>query len=212
MLRIKLILSSIRRFAGDRLDLRVCEIGSGRGVVSASLFEQGYENIIAVEPALSAVEQHKLLFPNVPCLHGDSREAVRRFGAGSFQCAVSTEVLEHVPYKEQSGYLHDINILLETGGILVLTTPRLELKEEWSQVNKHPQPLEDWVSERQLKHLLINNKFQILSKGRLYMPFLRLDWVDKLLSCRFVSSLPDMPVLSAVRNRYALYQYVVSRK
>ena len=84
------------------------------------------------------------------------------YPAGAFDVVVSQEVLEHV--EDQSRYIDIAHGLLAPKGYLILTTPNAKSmlampekeRKEWTN-----QPLENWVTTRELSALL-RRRFTIL--------------------------------------------------
>jgi ubiquinone/menaquinone biosynthesis C-methylase UbiE len=80
----------------------------------------------------------------------------------SFDVVISQEIIEHV--KDQRAYLDVAHGLLHKGGYLILTTPNARTmyamsdkrREKWAN-----QPIENWLTAKELKRLLIND-FEII--------------------------------------------------
>lgn len=130
---------------------RILDFGCGSGWLSNILATFG--PTLGVDLSPEAISRASERYPGV------EYEAVDIFNwdypADAFDVVVSQEVLEHV--EEQARYIDIAHELLRMGGYLILTTPNAESmlampetkRKEWSN-----QPLENWVTRRELRELL----------------------------------------------------------
>ena len=111
---------------------RVLDVGCGDGNISRELLE--IVDITGVDIAPKRVSRACTLGIKVVCA-----DVLRLpFVKGSFDCAICSEVIEHVIYPEQ--LLAEIRHVLGPGGMLVLTVP---LEKQGSYNSLRDIPLED---------------------------------------------------------------------
>ena len=130
---------------------RILDFGCGPGWLSNILATFG--PTLGVDLSAGTISRARERYPGV------EYEAVNIFKwdypAGAFDVVISQEVLEHV--EDQSRYIDMAHELLGAGGYLILTTPNAESmlampeekRKEWTN-----QPLENWVTRRELSALL----------------------------------------------------------
>lgn len=131
---------------------RLLDAGCGRGWLThlASLY--GYAE--GCEPVAGAVALARQLFPDVrfhPLTPGELR---RTPGFDPFDVVICSEVIEHLPRESQASFVTDLRECLVPGGYLILTTPRGEMQAP--AVATSNQPIEHWLSERELERMLRN--------------------------------------------------------
>lgn len=139
--------------------LKICDFGCGAGWSTNLLNTFGETTGVD----LSDVRDARARYPACTFISAD----VLAWNAPSeeFDLVVSMEVLEHIDTLAQSKYLSAALRILKPRGHLILTTPHRRTMEAipgggrtWTN-----QPLENWLSARQLKTLLCETGFQVLS-------------------------------------------------
>jgi len=151
------IKSEIEKAGGK--DLSILEIGCGRGWLCNKL--QAYGNVTGIDPVEPVINYAKKLFPSVE-FHADLLPSfIAKFPGKKYDLVVSTEVIEHVNNKEE--FAQNIHSLLTANGMLILTTPRLEHYNDFTKAYgiDPGQPVEEWVSEPQLRTLFEGNGFTV---------------------------------------------------
>lgn len=133
------------------------------GCVTAALAHHG--SIIGIDVVAAGIEVGRGLYPELDLRHATIRDLIDRDDA-RFAGVVSTEVIEHVPRAEHREFVADISAALEQGGWLLLTTPRAELQPRWRSKVTEEQPLENWLTERQLDRLLEDSGFVTIERTR----------------------------------------------
>lgn len=78
-------------------------------------------------------------------------------------------MIEHVPHPQKPAFVAQLAQLLAADGYLILTTPRGEVWEEWRRIAPPNQPIEDWVTEKQLDQLLQDGGFRHLGLERIHI-------------------------------------------
>jgi 2-polyprenyl-3-methyl-5-hydroxy-6-metoxy-1,4-benzoquinol methylase len=130
---------------------RILDFGCGPGWFSNILANFG--PTLGVDLSRETISRAKVRY------QGPEYQSVDIFNwdypTGAFDIVVSQEVLEHV--EDQTRYLDIAYELLRKGGYLILTTPNAKTmlaipekqRKEWTN-----QPLENWVTRRELRALL----------------------------------------------------------
>lgn len=132
---------------GKWAEIRICDLGCGRGWLSAELSKFGSVTGVDLSPeaTLRAQEQWPhLQFQAVDILAWRPQDA--------FDLVVSSEVIEHVP--DHARFAATVRYLLREGGHLILTTPNGRVKAAWDAGNQGEQIIENWLTPNQLKKLL----------------------------------------------------------
>lgn len=154
---IKKVIDGIK-LAGDS---SILEIGCGRGWLSGKLVQYG--TVTGIEPVEPVVKYAKKLFPQLefhPDLPGSF---IQKFPTRKFDLIVSSEVLEHVTDKKE--FMQQVNSLLKQGGVAIITTPRMEHYNDFISIygSEPGQPVEEWMSEQEVKDLILDSGFEIVS-------------------------------------------------
>lgn len=152
------ILDGLRRTGIPRP--RIVDLGCGPGWLTAVLGHFGPATGVDLSP--QAVRDAALAYPHARFEHADVLHW--KHPRGEFDVVVSQEVLEHV--EDQPGYLRIAREMLREGGYLLLTTPNArtfdalppEVRESWST-----QPIESWRTAAELRRLLEEAGFRVLS-------------------------------------------------
>lgn len=101
---------------------RVLDIGMGDATVAATLARNG-NHVVGVDVSGLAVEMARDRFRDIKNLN------IRRMDARhldltsrSFDCAVSLDVIEHLPYEDAAQHLKEVNKVLKKGGVYLIWT------------------------------------------------------------------------------------------
>lgn len=97
--------------------LKILDVGCGTGVLSRLLVERGY-NVIGVDISENAINKCKRKGLNA--YQQDLGERLL-FRDEEFDCILMSEVIEHI--SDTFFVLHELNRVLKTGGVFILTTP-----------------------------------------------------------------------------------------
>lgn len=145
--------------------LSILDLGCGRGWLTNLL--SGYGEVLGIEPVESVVSYAKTLFPNLQFMVGSTPELITKNFENKFDVIVSSEVIEHIPDAHKIFFLKDIYRLLKPDGYCIITTPRQEIQDEWNAYKPPNQPVEDWISEEELRQLFVNNNFKSVAIERI---------------------------------------------
>lgn len=137
--------------------LDILDLGCGRGWLSNLLSKYG--KVTGIEPVEKVVDYARKIFPEINFLAGSTDELLERNLENNFDLIVCSEVIEHVQNEDKAKFVKDINRLLVDGGICIISTPRKEIQLEWLKDRNNTQPIEDWISESDLKKIFDENGF-----------------------------------------------------
>ena len=160
-------LEMIRRRNGNA-PLRMAEVGCGRGWLT-NLASTYYGTCEGVEPVAGVIDRAKVLFPSLRFTAGTATTLLEQPDFQPYDVVISSEVVEHVPHGEQSAFIRSLRALLKPGGYIVLTTPRGDIWDQWQRIAPPNQPIEDWLSERQLRGLWEAEGLQCVGLERVYV-------------------------------------------
>ncbi len=134
------------RLQFDREDVRICDLGCGRGWVAAQL--AAFAPVTGVDLSKDGVAAAQKRWPHIQFIHAD----ITRFRSEEpFDVVVSSEVLEHVP--DKPAFFETAARILRPGGHLILTTPNKKLLGLYLKSGSELQPVEAWLSVRELRKL-----------------------------------------------------------
>ncbi len=147
--------------------LRMLDIGCGRGWLTN--LAAGYGFCEGIEPVAGVVEHARKLFPHLRFEGGTAESVLRRTDFEPYDVVLTSEVIEHVPHGQKEEFLAQLAKLLKPDGYLILTTPRGEVWEQWKTIAPPNQPVEDWVTEAQLRSLFTAQGFVEMGLDRIHV-------------------------------------------
>ncbi len=147
--------------------LRMLDIGCGRGWLTN--LATMYGTCEGIEPVAGVVEHARKLFPHLRFEAGMADSVLTRSDFAPYDVVLTSEVIEHVPHGQKEKFLAQLAQLLKPEGYVILTTPRGEMWEQWKTIAPPNQPVEDWVTEDQLRILLTGEGFTELGLERIHV-------------------------------------------
>jgi GT2 family glycosyltransferase/Flp pilus assembly protein TadD len=163
---LEYILRQVRRSEPDRR-LRILDVGCGRGWLTN--LATMYGTCEGIEPVAGVVEYARRLFPHLRFEAGTAESVLERPDFSPYDVVLTSEVIEHVPHGHKETFLSQLAQLLKPDGYLILTTPRGEMWEQWKMIAPPNQPVEDWVTEEQLRALFASQGFMELGLERVHV-------------------------------------------
>lgn len=141
----------------ERTNFRICDLGCGRGWMTAQLGAVG--QVTGVDLSPEGVRLAARRWPHIEfvCANILEFEADRKF-----DLIVSSEVIEHIPDSEKKRFVDAIVRNIEPGGFVVITTPNARAKWSWETADQLSQPIEDWPTLSGLRNLF-SREFELLS-------------------------------------------------
>jgi len=163
---LEYILRRVRQKEPNR-QLRILDVGCGRGWLTH--LAAGYGTCEGIEPVAGVIDWARKLFPHLRFEAGTAESVLRRPDFGPYDVVLTSEVIEHIPHGQKEAFLAQLAQLLKPDGYLILTTPRGELWEQWKTISPPNQPVEDWVTEDQLRALFVSQGFSELGLERVHV-------------------------------------------
>lgn len=136
-------------------DLDVIDIGCGTGWLCAQLLEFG--KVTGTDLSDQVLERSAARVPSANFVAGDFMRL--DFAPGSYDVAVSLEVLPHVA--DQAGFLHKIADTLRDGGYLMMATQNRRALEKNDIRPPAAGQLRRWVDHEELSRLL-GDRFEVI--------------------------------------------------
>jgi len=163
---LEYILREVQQEGPDRR-LRILDVGCGRGWLTN--LATMYGTCEGVEPVAGVVEHARKLFPHLRFEVGTAEIVSGRADFEPYDVILTSEVIEHVPHGRKENFLAQLFRLLKPDGHVVLTTPRGEMWEQWKTIAPPNQPVEDWVTEEQLRALFTSQGFVEMGLDRIHV-------------------------------------------
>lgn len=159
----------LRGRRGALKPLRILDVGCGRGWLTN--LANAYGSCDGVEPVPSSIEMARTYYPHLNLKVGTTADVLSAPDFVPYDVVVTSEVIEHVEDKET--FVREIRECLAPGGHVIITTPRAEEFERFQRVvpRAEMQPVEEWISEDELRALFVRHDFKMLDHDRAYVPF-----------------------------------------
>ena len=161
------------RQADPQRQLRMLDVGCGRGWLTN--LATAYGTCEGIEPVAGVIEHARRLFPHLRFEAGTAQSVLSRPDFAPYDVILCSEVIEHIPHGRKEGFVAELAMLLKPDGYVILTTPRGEMWEQWKTIAPPCQPVEDWVTEAQLRDIFTSQGFCELGLERVHceIPSLR---------------------------------------
>lgn len=150
--------------------LRILDVGCGRGWLTSIANSWGICE--GIEPVEAVVNHARILYPNIT-FHVSTIEDFSYIHPHEYDILIVTEVLEHILNEYKYLFVNSISRLLSDDGYVIITTPRQELFEYWTQICEK-QTIEAWISEKDLDRLFQLMGFSVVIKGTIKLPMPKL--------------------------------------
>ncbi|MFX1476313.1 MAG: class I SAM-dependent methyltransferase, partial [Promethearchaeota archaeon] len=135
--------------------IRIIDLGCGQGWITSELSKYG--DVVGVDLSTRVARK---LYPNLKFI--EANMVIDRI-EGKYDIVVSSEVIEHLTYKDQQICIRKAYYLLREDGILILTTPNklraVQLCKRLHIGRDQLQPIENWLDKESLS-LLLNPYFE----------------------------------------------------
>ncbi|HMX91963.1 MAG TPA: glycosyltransferase, partial [Nitrospira sp.] len=169
---LEYLLRRVRQTDPQR-QLRMLDVGCGRGWLTN--LATAYGTCEGIEPVAGVIEHARRLFPHLRFEAGTAQSVLSRPDFAPYDVILCSEVIEHIPHGRKEGFVAELSMLLKPDGYVILTTPRGEMWEQWKTIAPPCQPVEDWVTEAQLRDIFTSQGFCELGLERVHceLPSLR---------------------------------------
>ncbi len=154
----------LRARKGETSRLRILDLGCGRGWLTN--LASAYGDCTGIEPVAAVVTHGRTLYPHLRLHAGHAESLLQQADFRPFDVVLSSEVIEHVPQADQAHFVALIRRLVKPRGHVIVTTPRAEVFDLWKKLAPPNQPVEEWLTEADLKRLFIGNQFVRLGNDR----------------------------------------------
>jgi SAM-dependent methyltransferase len=155
--------------------LRILDVGCGSGWLT--YMTNIYGRCDGVDPSVGAIEQARRHFPELNFFVGTATNLRRFPDFKPYDVVVTSEVIEHVIDKER--FVAELKRCLVLGGHVVITTPRGEEFRKYAR-RYDLQPIETWISEKDLCSLFGRYQFVPRKHDRAYIPLHEMTPLHKL--------------------------------
>jgi len=196
-----------KALSGDET-LRILDVGCGRGWLTSMV--QGYGRVEGVEPVKGVVEEARRRYPEMRFHDGNPQTLLDNGLAHAYEIVICTEVIEHVPASQQEEFVGAVSRLLKPGGYAIVTTPRGKYRKKAARAGYAVQPVEDWLTEDQVRRLFQTHGLAARDFRRVFVPLHRLSFAQRLASGRRIQRLADRLrlrwLLEGARSALGFYQ------
>lgn len=200
------------RAGGLQYPLRLLDVGSGRGWLSHMASPYGVCE--GVEPVANTVGLARKYFPQLTFYIGTAKDVLSAPNFKPYDIVISSEVIEHVLDKDT--FVAELSQCLTDGGYAVITTPRAEKFRQWRRLGWKGQPVEAWLTERDLRELFGRHGFTPIKHDRAYLELGSMSLLNRFCSSSKVSSILNKLRLTWVNRglQYiaAIYQVWLFKK
>ena len=146
-----------------------------------------YGRCDGIDPVEAPLVLARTRYPGLLFTQGTPRDVHQSATFQPYDAVIASEVIEHVIDKD--AFVTDLACCVMENGHAVLTTPRLELRR-WLPFEPG-QPIEAWLSERDLRALFLRNGFSPIQHDRVDVDMGSRHPLDRLCNSRYGSRWMD---------------------
>lgn len=161
----------------NREHLKVIDYGCGSGWLLPTLEFYNFKEVHAYDVTPQALNVVKQRYPQVRVWTGDG-QLPSGLPSAYFDVVLCIEVLEHIPFLNQKIFFEDLRRISNTDALVVLTTPNGRWQNR-ALPEELRQPVEDWVSYKELETLALQSGFQVIRLGT--RGIYRFSFADRIL-------------------------------
>jgi 2-polyprenyl-3-methyl-5-hydroxy-6-metoxy-1,4-benzoquinol methylase len=160
---LKFVSCARQDFGGRSGSFRCLDLGCGRGWLTAMLSHYGICE--GLDPSPDWISLAKTYHPELTFICSTLSEAK---AIEKYDLVVSSEVIEHVPWRLKGAFAREILAALRPRGYCIVTSPRGELFRHYRRLQPQLQAIENWLTERQMKKVFLRNGFEVVDHARAY--------------------------------------------
>jgi SAM-dependent methyltransferase len=176
---------------------RILDLGCGRGWLT--YIADGYGECLGIDPVADVVTFARSLFPHLQFEVGTAADLLRNGDVGRYDLVIASEVIEHVLPEDRASFLESVRSLLAADGAVIVSSDRGELYERWAKRGGRDQPVEAWLTERELRTLFTTHGFRAVRHDRA-----NYGMTDLSILHRIAASTRVRQMLTAARQRWLL--------
>jgi SAM-dependent methyltransferase len=165
--------------------LRILDVGCGNGWLT--YLANVYGRCDGVDPSPGAIEDAERHFPALTFYVGTAADVLRSPDFEPYDVVITSEVIEHVEDEDKDDFVADLGRCLAPKGSVIVTTPRGEWRRKYVRTRPHSvsQPVEAWLSEKQLRLLFERHGFLPIRHDRAYSPERRMGPLHKVCAVAY---------------------------
>jgi SAM-dependent methyltransferase len=203
-----------RRSAPGARGLRTLDVGCGRGWLTN--LASAYVSCEGIDPTAGPIRLAQSWFPQLRFRVGTMADLLGSPEFQPYDVVISSEVIEHV--EDQQQFVLELGRCLVPGGHVIITTPRGEAYGRYERMvgRAKMQPIESWLTEKELRALFVRNGFTPVWRTRAYVDLPYMSSLHRL--CARLGSSPIIErshlrwCLERLRGLAAIYQVWCFRK
>lgn len=165
--------------------LHVLDLGCGRGWLT--YMADMYGECLGVDPVEPVIDFAKTRYPHLSFKVGTAEELLRDGHGSRFDVVIASEVIEHVAPEKHSSFVEALRSLLRPDGAVIVSSDRGELYGRWARRVGTDQPVEAWLTERQLRELFTLHGFRVIQHERVSYDQPELSLLHQIVASKRVS-------------------------
>jgi SAM-dependent methyltransferase len=181
-----------RHGIGQRL--RILDVGCGNGWLT--YLANIYGRCEGVDPSAGSIEQAREYFPELSFYVGTVTNVLQSPNFRPYDVVITSEVIEHVIDKES--FVVELGKCLRSRGHVIITTPRGEEMKKYFRTYVQ-QPIEAWISEKELCRLFERHQFAPIRHDHAYIPLPEMTLLHRLSAIAY-----ENPRVSHALTRFGL--------
>jgi len=158
--------------------LRILDVGCGRGWLTHQANIYGICE--GIDPVVNSIEVARKFFPELTFYRGNIDDLLKSPNFKPYDVIIASEVIEHVLDKKK--FVYELSRIIVPNGYVIITTPRGEEFQKWLRLGNEKQPIEDWISERNLYLLFKHYGYKYINHDRVYLDLPGMSFLHRLSS------------------------------
>lgn len=190
--------------------LRILDIGCGRGWLTHQANIYGICE--GIDPVVNSIDEARKYFPELTFYRGTVDDLLQTPNFKPYDVVIASEVIEHVLDKNM--FVYELSQCIVPKGYAIITTPRGEEFQKWLRLGYEKQPVEIWISERNLYLLFKHYGFKYINHDRVYLDLPGMSFLHQLssISSRKLKEIGFTPLLKGLQYMTGFYQVWLFQK
>ncbi len=177
--------------------LRILDLGCGRGWLT--YIADTYGECLGIDPVKAVIDFAKTQYPHLSFKVGTAEDLLRDGHDGRYDVVIASEVIEHVAPEKRASFVQAVRSLLRPDAAVIVSSDRGELYERWARRGGTHQPVEAWLTERQLRELFTRHGFRVVQHERVNYDQPQLSLLHRIVASERVSH-----ILTRTRQQWLL--------